>query len=67
LLSNWKIKMECQRIRQTYLNSRRDMNVLFWTDSVLEALVSENDKILVDLIGRRIKAYEVKKRKKWWI
>jgi DNA damage-inducible protein 1 len=61
---NTRVKIECQKIKQTYLNNPGEMSILFSTDTELaEALVSENDKILEDLVGKRIKTYEDKKKK----
>jgi len=59
-----QVKTECNRIKNIYLSDPGEMSILFNTDPELaEAIVSDSDKILEELISKRIQAYEDKKRK----
>lgn len=61
-----RVKSEISNIKDLYLNNPDQLNYLFSIDNVLaEALVSGDEKKLVELVKGRIKDYDAKKQKEY--
>lgn len=63
LMTN-RVKNECQRLKEFYLNNPDDLSMLLNTDVKLaEAILSNNDPLLETIIGERINKYETERSK----
>jgi DNA damage-inducible protein 1 len=58
-----RVKLECQKLKNFYMNNPEELNILFNTNPVLaEVLVSMDDKRLEDIVRANITKYEDKKK-----
>lgn len=62
--SDNRVKSECLKLKEFYINNPDELNYLFNTDEELaEVLVSMDEKKLEDLVNKRISKYDEKRKK----
>ena len=63
-INKYRIKNECQKLKNHYTTIPSEMSILLNTDEELaSAILSNSDEILEKLIEKRINAYDEKKKK----